>query len=279
LRSGGDDKREVDVDFEVAGPTRFGASDANGDVRFEIDREVTARLYASHPGGIDAFRSVGAAAQGFVERALRHVIDEAGVRQFLVIGSSVSGRANVHEIAQAVAPAARVVYVLFDPMMLVYAHRLLRGAAEGTTAYVQAKLRDVDGILEQSAATLDLAQPVAVLMPGSLGFVRNGARAAEIVDGLMGGLVAGSHLALTHHASDLLVEQVAPVYETVAELAAEGRGWEVAPRDADEIAALFGRVELVEPGVVPVEMWRPPGDPSVPVTVTVAIYAAVGCKP
>lgn len=278
MGSGGDAEREVDIDFEVAAPTRFGASTENGDAPFEIDREVTARLYASHPDGIDAFRSVGEAAQGFIERAVRHVIDEAGVRQFLVIGSSVSGRANVHEVAQEIAPESRVVYVLFDPLMLVYAHRLLQGAAEGTTAYIQAKLRDVDEILERSAATLDLAQPVAVLMPGSLGFVRNGARAAEIVDGLMGGLVSGSHLVVTHHASDLLAEIIAPVYKTIAQLAAEGRGWEIAPRDAGEVAALCSRLELVEPGVVPVELWRPPGDGSVPVTVTVAIYAAVGVR-
>ena len=160
MQAGGDPKRddEVDVDFEVATPTRFGAWTETGEAQFEIDRDVTARLYASHPGGIDAFRTVGTAAQAFVERAVRYVIDEAGVRQFLVIGSSVSGRANVHEVAQAIAPDARVVYVLFDPLMLVYAHRLLNGANEGTTAYVQARLRDVDEILNRSAATLDFAQ-------------------------------------------------------------------------------------------------------------------------
>jgi hypothetical protein len=279
LQAGGDPKRddEVDVDFEVATPTRFGAWTETGEAQFEIDRDVTARLYASHPGGIDAFRTVGTAAQAFVERAVRYVIDEAGVRQFLVIGSSVSGRANVHEVAQAIAPDARVVYVLFDPLMLVYAHRLLNGANEGTTAYVQARLRDVDEILNRSAATLDFAQPVAVLMPGSLGFVRKAERAAAIVDGFMAALAPGSHLVLSHHASDLLVEHSGPVYKVIADLAAEGRGWDLAPRDADEIAAFFKGMEIVEPGVVPVEEWRPDdGDQR---QVTVALYGAVGRKP
>ena len=273
MRSGGDPKHEVDIDLEVAAPTRLGDSTENGD----IDPDVLARLYASHPGGVEAFRAVGAAAQGFLVRSVRYMTGDAGLRQFLVVGPSVSGRVNAHEVAQAIAPEARVVYVLFDRLMLVYAHRLLRDANEGTTSFVRAKLGDVEGILQQSADTLDLDQPVAVLMPGALSFVRNGDRAASIVDGLMGALAPGSHLALTNHASDVLVDEVAPVYQAIAKLAAEGRGWDVAPRSRAEIAALFHGLELLEPGVVPVEEWRPAQPLRGPTLV--AVHAAVGRKP
>jgi hypothetical protein len=280
LRSVGDPRREVEIDLEVAPPTRGTTDMQGGDGGFEIDHEVAARLYASHARGAAAFRAVGAAGQAYLERAVRYLTDDAGVDQFVVIGSSISGRANVHELTQAIVPASRVVYVLFDPVMLVYAHRLLRGAAEGTTAYVQAKLRDVDRILRRAGDTLDLSQPVAVLMPTNLAYVRDAGRAATIVRDFMDPLAPGSHLVLSHHASDLLVDEVAPVYRTIAELAAEGRAWDVAPRSKAEIAALLGHLELVEPGVVPIERWRPadPGPDPGPMPLTVAVHGAVARK-
>jgi len=246
-----------------------------GGVEVGVDREVVERFLASHEGGSAAFRAVGGAVHAFVERAVRHLTDEAGARQFLVMGSSISGRANVHEIAQAIAPESRAVYVLFDPVMLVYAHRLLSGA-EGTTAYVRARLRDVDAILRQAANTLDLSRPVAVVMPANLSYVRSTAKATEIVDRLMDPLAVGSHLVASHHASDLLVDEVTPVYRRLAELAAERRAWEVAPRSHAEVAAFFAQLELVEPGVVPIERWRPAQDAEGPVKV--AIHGAVGRK-
>jgi hypothetical protein len=247
-----------------------------GDGRFEVDREVAARLYASHPGGVEALQAVGDAAQAFLERVVRFLTGEVGLRQFLVVGSSISGRANVHEIAQEIAPESRAVYVLFDPVMLVYAHRLLHGSAEGATAHVQARLRDVDEILHKAAATVDLSQPVAVLLPANLSYVRDAGTVAGIVDGFMDPLPAGSHLMVTHHASDLLVDEVTPVYRRIAELAAEGRAWDVAPRSEAEVAGFFARLELVEPGVVPIERWRPADRGLEPIKV--AIHGAVGCK-
>lgn len=268
-------RSEIEIELQLAAPTRLATYAHGGGIEFEIGREVVELFYASHANGSEAFRAVGHAAHAFLERAVRYLTDEAGVRQFLVMGSSVSGQANVHEIAQATAPESRAVYVLFDPVMLVYAHRLLSGT-EGTTAYVRARLSDVDAILEQAATTLDLSRPVAVLMPTNLSYVRSTARATEIVDQFMGPLAAGSHLVATHHASDLLVDEVAPVYRRLAELAAERRAWEVAPRSHAEVAAFFARLELAEPGVVPIEQWRPAQGADEPVKV--AIYGAVGRK-
>jgi hypothetical protein len=162
---------ESDIELQIAPPTRLDTYSHGGEVRFEIDRQVAEQFYASHTGGPEAFRAVSRAVHAFVERAVRHLTDDVGIRQFLVMGSSISGRANVHEIVRTTAPEARTVYVLFDPLMLVYAHRLLQGA-DGTTAYVRARLRDVDVILDQAAITLDLSRPVAVVMPTNLSYVR-----------------------------------------------------------------------------------------------------------
>jgi hypothetical protein len=265
----------MEIELQIAPPTRLATYTRGGEIQFELDREVAERFYASHAGGAEAFRAVGRAGHAFLERAVRYLTDDAGVRQFLVMGSSTSDRANVHEIAQATAPESRAVYVLFDPLMLVYAHRLLRGT-EGTTAYVQARLRDVDAVLGQAAIMLDLSQPVAVVMPANLSYVRSTATATSIVDQFMDPLAAGSHLVATHHASDLLVDEVAPVYRRIAELAAKRRAWEVAPRSHAEISAFFARLELVEPGVVPIEQWRHAQGADEPVKV--AIYGAVGRK-
>jgi len=268
------DPRDLEVDLEAAPPVGSVARRRGRDQRFEVDPDVAARLYASHPGGVEAFQAVGDAAQAFLERVVRFLTGDAGLRQFVVIGASISGRANVHEIAQEIAPDSRAVYVLFDPVMLVYAHRLQQGTSEGKTAHVEARLRDVDEILRNAAATIDLSQPLALVMQANLSYVRDTSRAAEIVDRFMDPLAAGSYLMVTHHASDLLVDEVTPIYRRIAELAAEGRAWDVAPRTQAEVTAFFARLELVEPGVVPIEKWRHADRGHKPVKV--AIYGAVG---
>lgn len=267
---------DIEIDLEVAPPTGRATSTNAAGTRFEVDPDVAANLYASHPRGLEALQAVGDAAQAFLERAVRFLTGEAGVRQFLVTGSSISGRANTHEIAQEIAPESRAVYVLFDPVMLVYAHRLLHGTPEGATAYVEGRLRDVEDILRKAATTLDLSQPVAVIMQANLSYVRNPSTAAGIVDRFMDPLTAGSHLMVTHHASDLLVDEVAPVYRRISELAAEGRAWDVAPRNRAEVAAFFERLDLVEPGVVPIESWRSGERGQKPIKI--AIHAAVARK-
>jgi S-adenosyl methyltransferase len=267
---------EVQIDLEVAPPTRIAAYMHGGDAHFAVDREVAASIFASVPGGIDGYRAVGRAGQAFLERVVHHLTDEAGVDQFLVTGCNLSGEPNVHDLAQATVPRSRVVYVVLDPVMLAHAHSLGSGVEPGATAYVQAKMRDVEGILGQASATLDLDRPVAVLMPANLSFVRDERRAHQIVDGLMGALPAGSHLMLTLHTSDLLVEEHAEMYRRIAELAAEGRTWGLAPRSHAEVVAFFAGLELLEPGVVPMDEWRAaPDDRDRGVA---AVYGALGRK-
>jgi hypothetical protein len=267
---------EIQIDLSVAPPTRISTYMRGGDAHFEVDREMAARMFGSVPGGIEGYRAVGRAAEAFTRRAVRHLTVDVGVRQFLVTGCNVSGQDNVHDIAQAVAPEARAVYVLLDPVMLAHAHNLLRGTPEGATAYVTAKLRDVDEVLRQAAATLDLSQPVAVVMPANLSFIRDLDRARRIVDGLLRDLVPGSHLMLTHHARDLFVDEHAEMYRTIAELAAEGRTWAVVPRSHDEVAGFFDGLTLLPPGVVPMDEWRHDDPDHQPAQA--AVYAAVGRK-
>jgi S-adenosyl methyltransferase len=268
---------EIRFDLDVAPPTRVSDYIDGGDAHFSVDREVAKQLVSTVPGGLDGFRAVGRAGQAFLTRVVRLVVDE-GVRQFVVAGSKLSGEPNVHEIAQEVAPESRVVYVVVDPITLAFAHTLRSSTPEGATAFIRAKLRDTDEILQQAAETLDLSRPVAVIIPDMLGFVRKADMAYRIVGDLMAGVPSGSFLMLTHHASDLFVEEHVEMYECIARLAAEGKTWGVAPRSRDEVARFFDGLELVSPGIVPMHTWRVPAAEQDP-DARGAMHAALGRKP
>lgn len=269
---------EVEINVAVAPPTRVADYVDGGDAHFAVDRDVAEHLFASMPGGMERFRAVGRASQAFLERVVHHLAAEAGIRQFLVTGWKLSGEPNVHDLAQAVAPASRVVYLVLDPVLLAHAHVLRSSTADGATAYVKAKLRDPDEILRQAALTLDLAEPVAVLLPATLAFARKDETAYWIVAQLMGGLPSGSHLVITHHANDIFVEEHVEMYRSIERLAAEGKTWDVTPRSHAAVAKFFDGLDLVEPGLVPQDEWRVPDrarlDP-----VRGAMYGAVGRKP
>jgi hypothetical protein len=268
---------EGEIDLGVAPPTRIAAYVDGADAYFAVDREVAHQMFATVPGGIDGFRTVARAGQAFLERVVQHLTAEAGIRQFLVTGCKLSDEPNVHEIAQAIAPESRVVYVLLDPVMLAHAHKLRRSAPEGSTAYVQAKLRDTDEVLREAAATLDLSLPTAVLFPANLAFVRNDNTAYKIVGNLMAGVPSGSYVMLTHHASDFLVEEHAEMYRTIERLAREGKTWGVAARSHAEVSKFFDGLDLLEPGVVPMWQWRVPNPEQQPPAG--AMYGAVARKP
>jgi hypothetical protein len=278
----GDDDRgaEVEIDLDVAFPTRISAFAHGADAHFEVDRAAADRIYGSLPEGVDALRIVGDMAHAFLERGVRYLAGEAGIDQFLVFGSLVAGRANVHQLARAIRPEAKVVYVLFDPVMLVYAHRLVHDSPPGATAYFKSDLREIDEVIRQAGATLDLTRPVAVVMPAVLGYVLSGDRVGQIIDGLVAPLAPGSHVMATHHASDLLPERTRPVYRAMNELAAEGKGFAISPRTHDEVAKSFSALDLVDPGVVPIEHWRPHETGSGgPRPVRAPLYGAVARKP
>jgi hypothetical protein len=263
----------IQIDLGVAPPARIAEYIAGGDAHFAIDRDVAEQMFASVPGGAEAFRAVARESQAFLVRVVHHLTAEAGIRQFLVMGAKLSGAPNVHDLAQTITPDARVVYVLLDPVTLAHAQMLQSTTIDGATAYIYAKLRDTEEILRQAETILDLAQPVAVLFPANLAFVRDPTSAYQIVANLMAAVPAGSHLMITHHASDLFVEEHAAMYRCIEHLAAEGKAWAVAPRSHTEVAKFFDGLELLEPGVVPMTDWRPDGDRE---RVNAAMYGALG---
>jgi hypothetical protein len=273
--------REVQIDLDVAPPARIENYLQGGDANFAVDREVADEMFASVAGGAAAFRAVAQASQAFLVRAVHHLAGDVGIRQFLVAGVQLSGGPNVHDLAQAIAPESRVVYVVLDPVTLAHAHTLRSNTAEGATAYLQAKMRDTDLILRQASATLDLSRPVAVVLPANLAFVRDLDTAHQIVANLLAGVPPGSYVVITHHASDLYVDEHAEMFRRVNRLAAEGKTWAVVPRSHAEVSKLCDGLDLVEPGVVPMTEWRMPPSPSPlshPDHAPAAMYAALAHK-
>jgi hypothetical protein len=235
---------------------------------FDITTPHIARIYDYWLGGKDNFEADRTAAEAalaatptilpgvtanrrFLGRAVRFMADTGGIRQFLDVGTGIPTASNTHEVAQAIDPDARVVYVDNDPIVLAHARALLTGKP-GTTAYIDADARDTSRILEQAAATLDFSQPVGVMLIAVLHCIPGPDEPGRIVADLLDACPAGSYLAITHPARDQL--EVAIKAE---ESLSKSMGMKVTFRTHDAVEQLFaGRTELVEPGVVPVEQWR-----------------------
>lgn len=195
---------------------------------------------------------------------------EAGIRQFLDIGTGLPTAENTHQVAESVAPACRVVYVDNDPTVLAHARALLTTAPPAVASYVDADVHDPDAIVRAAARTLDFSEPVAVMMLGILNFVLDNAEAKAIVQRLLDAVVPGSYLALSH-----------PTLELGGEGNAEAmRFWNeharppIRVRSAAEIKQLLTGLDLVDPGLVSCALWRP----DAPAT-TVPHYGVVAIKP
>jgi hypothetical protein len=238
----------------------------NGRDNFEADRRAAWAMIAAAP----AMTAIVPAVLAFHQRAVRFLAIEAGIRQFLDVGSGLpSGQSRI-EIAQSVDPACRVVYVDNDPMVLSHVRAFRRSTPQGAFAALDAKLTDPAALISGSAATLDLRQPVAVLLLSTLPFIQGTARAAGIVAALLRALSPGSYLALCHLASDL-----DPALAAAADDWNRMSSLRVTLRSRAEVAALTAGLELVEPGQVPVNWWRPESggarlDPQVPVHAVLA---------
>jgi hypothetical protein len=186
-------------------------------------------------------------------RAVSFVTSEGGIRQFLDVGSGLPTADNTHEVAQRLAPESRIVYVDFDPMVMAHATALLTSTPQGATAYVDADGRDSATVLAAAGRTLDLRQPVALIMSGILGHVTDDDEAVAMVRGYVAALPSGSYvIALDGSRSEeqteaerIWNEQANPPY---------------ALRDERQFGRFFEGLELVEPGVVSAPMWRPAGD-------------------
>jgi hypothetical protein len=244
-----------------------------GKDNFAADRALGDTLIKAMP----ATRFVARANRAFLGRAVRYLAGEAGIRQFLDIGTGIPAAGNTHEVAQAVAPDSRVVYVDNDPIVMAHARALMASHPAGATAFIQADLRDPAKVLAHPdlRATLDLGKPVALMLIAILHFLSDEENAQGIVSTLLDALPSGSYLAITNLTTDFLD----PARAAVAVSAAQGSGITYVPRTEEQVAAFFAGLDMVTPGVVPVLAWRPDPD-DVPEDPRAAyVYAAVGRKP
>ncbi|BAL89636.1 hypothetical protein AMIS_44160 [Actinoplanes missouriensis 431] len=215
--------------------------------------------------------------RALLQRATRFLTAEAGIRQFLDIGTGLPTADNTHEVAQRHAPESRVVYVDNDPLVMVHARALLNSSPEGRTAYIEADLNDPDAILRHPVLheTLNLKEPVGLMLVAVLHFIHGDGAAAPIVRRLLDALPSGSYLVATHATSDFGTPEQQALYQ---QLIAQGRS-DVWTRPKEEFAGLFEGLELVSPGVVPASEWRPEPGAEIPERSDINVWTAVGRKP
>ncbi|GGK91153.1 hypothetical protein Sme01_52460 [Sphaerisporangium melleum] len=240
-----------------------------GKDNYPIDREVGDQVRQVYPGIVDVARQ----SRAFLGRAVRHLVGEAGVTQFLDIGTGLPTGDNTHEVAQRVDPACRIVYVDNDPLVLVHAQALLTSTPEGVCDYVDADVREPEYILERAARTLDFERPVALMMLGILGNVWDDAEAMDICERLVKGLAPGSYVVIEDGTDAVDPEAAAQAEKTRAEA---GDPYKL--RTADKLAAFFTGLRLLEPGVVSVTHWRPETGPWNPAD-EVTAFCGVAVKP
>lgn len=223
---------------------------------FAIDKTVGDETAKVFPGIFETARS----SRLLIGRVVRYLAGEAGVRQFLDIGTGLPSHDNTHEIAQRAAPDARVVYVDNDPFVLAHARALLRSSAPGSTDYIDADLNDPASVLAMAREKLDFSRPVAIMLMGVLPHIGNpreddDAYTKSVVNVLKAGLPSGGYLAISEGvAGDPGQDAAVDFYERSG--AAPFR-----VRTVEQVAALFDGLDMVEPGLVPRNDWRPdPGE-------------------
>jgi S-adenosyl methyltransferase len=262
-----------EIDTSRPHPARMYDYYLGGKNHFAADRETAQKWLASVPSGRTGPRENRA----FLGRAVRFLTAEAGIRQFLDIGTGLPTTNNVHEVAQAVAPSARVVYVDNDPLVLAHARALLTSSPDGRTAYIQADLGEPETILKNpvTSEVLDFSKPIALMLVAILHFVPDEDRPREIVETLLDALPSGSYLVASH-----ISMEDNPVMIGRAVRAYREAGLPAQARDADEFARLaFSGLKLVPPGVVITSEWRPGGPGPRPTPAEVSCYGGVGRKP
>jgi S-adenosyl methyltransferase len=261
------------IDASRPHPARMYDYYIGGKNHFAADRALADKALASWPAGRIGLRENRA----FLGRVVRYLAAEAGIRQFLDLGSGLPATNNVHEVAQEFAPSSRVVYVDNDPVVLAHARALLTSAPEGRTAYLQADIRDPADILSSSVvrSVLDFSQPIALMLVAMLHFLPDEEKPSEIIGTLLGALPAGSYLAASH-----ITAEHDPVGVGGGQQAYTDAGIPMQSRDADDFASLmFGGLEMVPPGVVLVSEWRRDSPGPLPSAAEVSCYGGVARKP
>jgi S-adenosyl methyltransferase len=256
-------------DTSVAHQARIYNYWLGGKDNYAADRKAAERVMQAYPDILIGVR----AQRAFLGRAVRYLAGEAGVRQFLDIGTGIPTADNTHEVAQLVAPDSRVVYVDNDPTVLAHARALLTSSPEGATDYLDADVRDPETILREAARTLDFSQPVAVLLLGILHGIPDAADPWDLVARLLAAVPSGSYLVIAHPTIDITSDQMAEGQRRYNESAASP----IKLRTRAEVARFFEGTDMVDPGLVQLHRWRP--GPASPVPRhDVAAYGGVGRK-
>jgi S-adenosyl methyltransferase len=242
-----------------------------GKDNYPVDREVGDHIAGLMPDVVTQAR----ADRAFLGRVVRYLAGEAGVRQFLDIGTGLPTADNVHEVAQRVAPECRIVYVDNDPLVLAHARALLTSTPEGATDYIHSDVRDPGDIIAGAARTLDFTRPVAITMLGVMWHVLDTDEAAAIISRLMSATVSGSYLAIVHPTLEVTGEKMASVIRYWNEYGTPPG----ITRTPAELAEFFSRLELVEPGLVSCGRWRPEPTSSGAEPEETDQFCAVGRKP
>ncbi len=258
------------LDTSVAHPARVYDFWLGGKDNFEVDREAARQAIDAFPGVVDGVR----ANRAFLGRAVRYLAAEALIRQFLDIGTGLPTADNTHEVAQAVAPECRVVYADNDPIVLTHARALLTSTG-GVTAYVDADIRDTGKILRAAARTLDFEMPVAIILLGILQLIPDSDNPHGIVTRLAEAIPSGSYLVISHPTGEI---DTAAMTEMAKRLNERSAPAQMTLRTHAEISRFFDGLELVEPGLVPVNRWRPPPD-DIERPRNVPNYCGVAIKP
>ena len=262
-----------DVNTTRPHPARMYDYYLGGKNHFAADREAAERALHGMPSGRIAAREN----RKFLGRAVRYLAGQAGIRQFLDLGSGLPTTDNVHEVAQRITPDAHVVYVDNDPMVLTHARALLTSTPEGRTAYIDADVRDPGAILNNPAihGVLDFGEPVALMMVALLHFFPDEDKPGKIVSRLLDAMPAGSYVVATS-----LTAEHDPEGVDRAVRAYRDAGLPVAPRDADDFARVaFQNLTMVSPGVVLLPDWRPDTAEPRPSAAEVSGYGGVAFKP
>ncbi len=247
-----------------------------GKDNYAVDRETGDAVIAVYP----QIRVNARESRKYLGRVVTFLTAEAGIRQFLDIGTGLPTAGNTHEVAQAIAPDAKVVYADNDPLVLAHARALLTGAPDGTTTYLHSDIRDVDGLMAHAAEILDFTQPIAVLMLGVLGHIHDADEARALVKQILSRVPSGSYVAMS---DAIMTEERRKAEETYANT----DGVHYHARKPADIASFFDGLEWVEPGFTSVSLWRaevPVDDPAGnvrPITLPTPVdqYGGVARKP
>ena len=253
-------------DTSVAHQARIADYLLGGRDNFAADRKAAEAMIQAYPTMVELMR----ANRAFLRRAVRFLAGEAGIRQFLDIGTGIPTAGNTHEVAQELAPDCRVVYVDYDPVVLAHARALLTSTRQGVTDYVDSDLRDVTTVLTAAARTLDFGTPVAVTVHMTLHAIPDSDDPHAIVARFMDSVPPGSYLSISHPASDIEPEKAADVADRLKRLSYQL----YTPRTRAQVLPFFDGLELVEPGLVQVQQWRP----AIEVHDTFSVWAGVARK-